>query len=193
MKNKQDLEIYAPIDEFTDYLVTSHGRVFSLKYGKLKELKPINNGNGYLTVLLCKNSKTYRKSVHRLVAKTFIHNHDNKPQVNHIDEDKTNNNISNLEWVTSKQNNNHGTCNERRKKAISKLNNDNHRKGEIHKWYRHIIGFKINGCDIKYYKYLNEVKKGSFNPSAVQKCCNKEKYYSSHKGYKWYYADEFFK
>ena len=168
MKINNDLEIYTPIKDFPNYLITSHGRVLSLKFNKIKELKQLPC-NGYFIVNLCKNGKMYKKLVHRLVAQAFIHNPDNKHQVNHIDENKTNNHILNLEWTTCKENNNHGTCNERRKKAISKINNDNHRKGEIHKFGRHIIGFKINGCDIKHYKYLNEVKKDGFNPSAIQK------------------------
>ena len=121
MKDKHELEIYAPIKGFPDYLVTSFGRVLSLKQGNLKEKKQVNNGHGYLHVLLYKNGKQYHKIVHRLVAQTFIPNPNNKPQVNHIDENKTNNHVSNLEWITQKDNINYGLHNEKiRKYRIGK-------------------------------------------------------------------------
>ena len=104
MKDVHELEVYSPIDDFPDYLVTSHGRVFSLKYNKMKELKQRKNNWGYYYVNLLKNGKQYTKTVHRLVAQAFILNPDNKPQVNHIDENTKNNNVNNLEWVTHSQN-----------------------------------------------------------------------------------------
>ena len=73
--------------------------------------KQQKNSNGYLQVSLFKNGVRKSFSVHRLVALTFIPNPDNKPQVNHIDECKTNNKVSNLNWMTSKENCNHGTRN----------------------------------------------------------------------------------
>ncbi|WP_166484705.1 NUMOD1 domain-containing DNA-binding protein [Clostridium cuniculi] len=63
---------------------------------------------GYLQVKLKKNGKNYYKRVHRLVAEHFIENPNNLPQVNHIDGDKTNNNINNLEWTNNKANTKHG-------------------------------------------------------------------------------------
>lgn len=69
----------------------------------LKAMKPWLNG-GYKCVKL--NGK--HESIHRLVAKAFIPNPENKPEVNHIDGNKQNNHVSNLEWVTSKENINHG-------------------------------------------------------------------------------------
>ena len=74
---------------------------------------------GYLVVKLCKNNIRSNKKIHRLVAQAFIPNPENKPQVNHIDEDKTNNMVSNLEWMTAKENTNHGTRNERSGKSQS--------------------------------------------------------------------------
>ena len=233
MKDVHELEIYAPIKGYTDYLVTSHGRVISLRdnHGKyrLKELKLIIT-RGYLYVNLHKNGKIFFKTVHRLVAQAFIPNPENKPQVNHIDEDKTNNHVSNLEWMTARENVNHGTRNERASKILSdgrlkgenhhmygkKLSEEHKRKlSNSHKGKKHtneskrkmslnhanykgnnnpkaksVVGFKINGCNIKYYNYIKESEKDGFNPKCISDCCcNRQK---SHKGYVWFYTDEFF-
>ena len=90
------------------YQVSNLARVRSLYRGKTKLLKPDTIHTGYLRVTLCKDGKTKYPFVHRLVAQAFIPNPDNKPQVNHIDGDKTNNYVSNLEWVTAAENIHHG-------------------------------------------------------------------------------------
>ena len=84
------------------YLVTEDGRVFSKCYG-FNELKQHLSSKGYPRV--CIGRKTV--FVHRIVAITYIPNTLNKPQVNHIDGIKTNNNVSNLEWCTNKENHKH--------------------------------------------------------------------------------------
>lgn len=71
---------------------------------KMKLLKKQLNNWGYYCVNYIVDGKVVRRCVHRLVAEAFIINTDNKPQVNHIDGDKTNNIVSNLEWVTQKEN-----------------------------------------------------------------------------------------
>lgn len=102
------------------YQVSNLGRVKRVTTDRV--LKGCKNTKGYLKVDLYKNGSQSNKRIHRLVAQAFIPNPDNTSQVNHIDENKTNNAISNLEWVTSKENINHGTRNERAGKAISKSN-----------------------------------------------------------------------
>ena len=96
--------------EYSDYWVTSNGLIYSEKNGKhgksdtLKERKLNKNEHGYNVIKLSNNNKSYNCKVHRLVAETFIPNPNNLPHINHIDEDKTNNNIDNLEWCNHQQN-----------------------------------------------------------------------------------------
>lgn len=117
-------EIWKPIASYEGlYEVSSHGRVKSLErfqnnkgkpqLVKGKILKQSVSNCGYKRVELCKNGCRKAFSVHRLVACAFVHNSENKPHVNHIDENKTNNHFTNLEWCTATENNNHGTHNER--------------------------------------------------------------------------------
>ena len=105
-------EIWKDIKEYEGlYQVSNLGRVKNLYTNSI--LKGCKHINGYLGVTLSKNGSKSTKKIHRLVAQAFISNTENKSQVNHIDENKTNNMISNLEWVTAKENSNHGTRNER--------------------------------------------------------------------------------
>ena len=88
------------------YQVSNFGRVRSLNYRRSNQIKILKTkaNKGYLQVGLCKDSQREVFSVHRLVATVFIPNPDCLPEVNHLDEDKCNNNVNNLEWVTSKEN-----------------------------------------------------------------------------------------
>ena len=100
-------EIWRKIEGFENYEVSNLGNVRSLKNKKVKILKLIKRETGYIFINLYKNKKIHHKSVHRLVASTFIPNPQNKSQVNHIDGDKTNNKVENLEWCTAKENSQH--------------------------------------------------------------------------------------
>jgi hypothetical protein len=86
------------IKDNLDYLVTVEGRVFSLK--TMRFMKTTKRPDGYVYVRIA--NKTHR--VHRLVAQTYIPNPENKPQVNHIDGNKANNMLCNLEWMTQSEN-----------------------------------------------------------------------------------------
>lgn len=108
----KDIEVYEGI-----YQVSNLGRVKRVTTGRI--LKSSKNRGGYLYVNLCKNGKYKTHKIHRLVSQAFIPNPENKPEINHIDEDKSNNVISNIEWSTRKENNNHGTRNERTSKKQS--------------------------------------------------------------------------
>lgn len=94
------------IKDFDNYSVTKTGEIFSKRYSKF--LKGSKNKDGYLTVELRKDKKSYTRYIHRLVAETFLEKRENKTHVNHKDGNRNNNNIENLEWVTNKENIRHG-------------------------------------------------------------------------------------
>ena len=98
------------------YAITIDGNVWS--YKRKKFLKHKSTKNGYRQVNLCKEGKKKTYYIHRLVAEVFIPNPDNLPQVNHKDEDKSNNCVSNLEWCDAKYNINYGTRIERISKPV---------------------------------------------------------------------------
>lgn len=110
-------EIWKNIRDYEGlYQVSNLGRVKSLGNNKTKKekiMKPSVNKSGYLLICLSKNGYIKNYLVHRLVAQAFIPNPYDLPQVNHKDEDKTNNVVSNLEWCDQKYNNNYGTRLER--------------------------------------------------------------------------------
>ena len=93
----------APIKDFEDYQIDTNGVVYN-KNGTIKKTR-IRKDSGYEdTVLINKDGIIFCKKVHRLVAIQFIPNPDNLPEVNHKDGNRTNNNVDNLEWCTSKYN-----------------------------------------------------------------------------------------
>lgn len=102
---KNDKQVWKDIQGFEGlYEVSNFGNVRSLKYGKIKYLKPADDGNGYYFVNLSKNGIVKNFKIHRLVANAFIPNPNNLPQINHKDEDKTNNKANNLEWCNNQYN-----------------------------------------------------------------------------------------
>ena len=102
------------------YQISNLGRVKSFYSGKV--LKAYKTRNGYLSIRLSKNGISHGFSIHRLVANAFIPNPENKPEVNHIDEDKTNNKVSNLEWNTRLENMRHGSIIQRKQKPVFAVN-----------------------------------------------------------------------
>ena len=117
-------EEWRDIEGYQNYMISNMGRVKSLNYkhtGIEKILKPSVDKRGYLVICLYKNSVKKRNfKIHRLVAKAFIPNPNNLPQVNHKDENKQNNCLKNLEWCDQKYNNNFGTRKERVAEKTSK-------------------------------------------------------------------------
>ena len=100
------------------YGITTEGDVYS--YKRKRFLVPIADKNGYLYVNLYKDGKMKNYKIHRLVAEAYIPNTENLPQINHKDENKTNNCLQNLEWCDSKYNNNYGTHIEKVSNSLKK-------------------------------------------------------------------------
>lgn len=117
-KEELNNEQWKVIDGYNGlYEVSSLGRVRSKKYGYWRILKPRNSGCGYFSVTLSKNGQLRYFLVHRLVAQAFIPNSDDsKTQINHIDECKQNNRVSNLEYCTAQYNLTYNDLHHRRKK-----------------------------------------------------------------------------
>lgn len=126
-------EIWKDVIGYEDkYQISSLGRVKALSriskrwHGdvilKEKILKPRKNNRGYYEVLLHINGKGENFLIHRLVAKSFVVNPYGYTEINHKDEDKSNNNASNIEWCTRKYNINYGSRTEKQKLTVNKKN-----------------------------------------------------------------------
>jgi hypothetical protein len=154
---KLNVEVFRSVDGYDNYVVSSFGRVKNTKTGRI--LKAGLSSHGYLTVALSKDGlakKTYY--VHRLVACAFIDNPDNKECVDHKDNNKANNQLTNLRWATTKENSQN-----------SKLSNNNtsNIKGvcfnkRAKKWCARIM---IDGIHvfIGYYDNLEDAKTARVN------------------------------
>ena len=174
------------------YQVSNWGKILSLNYrntGKPRLMTPVEDTDGYFTVQLWKNEKPKTCKVHRLVAQTFIPNPDNLPQVNHKDEDKTNNFVflnkdgsvdkekSNLEWKSPKENSNHGTRTER----IAKANTNGIRS-------KPVLQLSLSGELIREWPSIGECSRNGFSKGNVWACCNGKK--PQYKGFRWEYKKE---
>jgi NUMOD4 motif./HNH endonuclease. len=99
-------EIWRDIEDYIGiYQISNFGEVKNVKTGYM--MAKILTQTGYLRVDLSKNGKVKHRTIHSLVADHFLANPEHKPEINHIDFDRTNNHISNLEWCTHKENQEH--------------------------------------------------------------------------------------
>ncbi len=96
-------EIWLDVPGFPGYQVSNAGRVKSFRSGE-RILKQCNDSYGYPTVVLCGPTGKRTKTIHRLVALAFIPNPDNKPEIDHINTNRMDNRVENLQWVTRKEN-----------------------------------------------------------------------------------------
>ena len=112
------IEYLIQLEDYPDYFITETGDVYSGKRDKIIKFKPCINSKGYFQIDFWKDGKRYSKSIHRLLAETFINNPENKPFIDHIDRNKLNNNLENLRWSTHSENNRNGTKNKNNTSGI---------------------------------------------------------------------------
>lgn len=168
------------------YEITCNGVIKSLPkklpnggFRKEKLIKLILDKNGYYRVRLWKNGKVKWFSVHRLVAETFLPNPNNLPCVNHKDENKLNNHVSNLEWCTYEYNNNYGTKKERCSQ---------NQKYRVH--IRPVLQFDLDGNFIREWKSIIEAEEfvAGKRTGLICKAANpNNNRLKTYKGYLWRY------
>ena len=190
MEKQISMEEWKSIPDYEEYQVSTLGRVKRLAYyknvcGGSKQhceeriLKPQKRKRGYQAVMLSKNSKAKSFLVHRLVAIVFIPNPDNLPQVNHKDENTSNNCVDNLEWCNQCYNSNYGTSKYR---ISTKLKN-----GILSK---PVEQYCKNGMFIMEYPSAIEASRVlGLNVSGIISCCNSNKKYSNCGGFQWKYKN----
>lgn len=172
-----ETEYWTDIKDFEGlYQVSNLGRVKSLgndKTRKEKILKPKINSNGYCAVDLCNRGIyiKYNVLVHRLVAQAFIPNPDNLPVINHKDECKTNNHISNLEWCTQKYNAHYSRIWEK-----------------TGRFSKPVLQFTKSGDFVAEYESASEAQRQTgIKQQNISSCCLKKPYFHSAGGYIWKY------
>lgn len=179
-------EVWKDIEGYEGlYQVSNLGRVRSVdRYVRTSRgngLKPVKGKiikqavlSGYVCVRLHKNNKEKTHLVHRLVANAFIPNHNNLPEINHKDENKQNNLISNLEWCDRAYNVHYGTGIKRNKESQSS---------------KPVLCYSLDGNLIEQYNSIREASNATgAGRTNISFCCQNKPKYKSAGGFKWRYA-----
>ena len=164
--------MFLEVKNFNGYFVNEKGEIMG-KMGKI--LRPAHNKSGYKMVILRKNNRSFAKTVHRIVAETFIENPGNLPEVNHKDENKENNAVENLEWCTHSYNNTYGT-------KIDRARETKKRNGKSNKKVICIEKGKVYNSITEAAKELN-IFSGD-----ISRACRKVKNHNTCGGYHWEYV-----
>ena len=172
-----------PIKEFEKYSVDILGTIFSENYhreGYCRSIKQSFDKDGYSRVFLRKNGKYHTKKVHRLVAQAFIDNPNNKPQINHLDGNKKNNSVVNLEWCTQGENEEH-------KYRVLKIKHPQKGKfGILNKSSKKVIQYTLENKFVKIWDCILDVKRNlKIDNSSIVKVCKLK--YKSAGGFIWRY------
>lgn len=171
-------EIWKDINGYNGlYQISNFGKVKSLNYRKSKkekELTPKINNDGYLWVQLFGKPGKNCFLIHRLVASAFIENPNNYPVINHKDENKTNNAVTNLEWCTQRYNVLYSAGKQNRKRKLSRN--------------KKIAQLRKSGEVIKVWDNLVSIKhETGWNDWHIEECCKGNR--KTAKGYVWRYAN----
>jgi len=172
--------IWKDVVGFEDrYKVSSAGLVYSKHKNQLKATK--KNNRGYVQVSLHKDGKEHTYLLHRVVAMAFIPNPNNLPQINHIDEDKENNRVENLEWCTRIENERHGT---KHKRCVEHTDyNAIARKNS-----KPVAQYTLDGKLIKIWESLAAMSaETGYSRGNISMCCN-GKYKNMLYGFSWAYV-----
>jgi len=186
------IEVWKDIEGFENsYQISNLGNVKSLnrivdigngKYYTQKEKIISCYGKIYKQVNLYKNGKCYHRYIHILLAKNFILNKYNKEQVNHIDGNKLNNDLNNLEWVTKSENARHAYV----LKIGSKMK---YNKGVLNKLSKPVNQYTLDNCFVKRWDSISEAV-NYFKPknACISMCCNGK--IKKTLGYKWQFDNK---
>jgi len=159
-------ETFVKVEGFDNYEVSNLGKIRNIKSRRI--LKPFLQNNGYLMHALYGHDKKKFLLLHRILATAFVDNPEGKPCVNHIDENKLNNDLSNLEWCTAKENARHGT----RIKRIAE-------KRSIE-----VVQLDLNDNVLNTFESMVQAERETgIDASSITKCCKGKR--KSAGGYKW--------
>ena len=183
------IEIWVPIKEYSDeYLVSNLGKIKSVKYNKI--LKPFKRGE-YLAVRLYKKGKHKDMMVHRIVANEFLTKINKKCEVNHLDGNKSNNCVDNLEWCTHSNNIKHayrtGLMKTTQKQRDTARKNQ---KQAVKATSKHIVQYDLKGNILKEWNSIAEANRalGKYGGSHIGKVCKGQLCQAY--GYVWKYKEE---
>lgn len=159
-------EIWKDIEDYENlYQVSNLGKIRNSK-GLIMKQKP--SKDGYVRILLCKNGHYTAKYVHILVAKAFISNPNCKAEVNHIDANKSNNTVSNLEWVTRSENHFHAVS-----KGLKPINPTKGKYGKDNPCTKPLYQYDLNENFIREWSSREEAAEyyGCI-PNSISRCMN---------------------